>query len=113
MSEAWRHLLTGAFLALAVVLQWLCCLGMLRMRGVFNRLHFLGPATLLVGPLIAAAVLIDGSSMQASIKAITLAVILLVTNPVTSHALARAARVRKTGSAEATPGEMKRGNLNP
>jgi multicomponent Na+:H+ antiporter subunit G len=113
MSEEYRHVLVGGLLAAAVLVQWLCCLGVLRMRGVYNRLHFLGPASLLGPPLIAAAVLVDGASGQASVKAVLLAAILLLANPVTSHALARAARVSETGRAEAEPEEINRGNPPP
>ena len=105
-----RTLLIGGLLAAAVLVQWFCCLGVLRMRGTFNRLHFLGPATLLGPPLVAAATLVDGASAQASVKAVLLALILMITGPVTSHALARATRVRETGKAEARPEEVKRGN---
>ena len=112
MSEA-RHVLCAGLLVAAVLVQWLCCLGIVRMRGVYNRLHFLGPATLLGPPLIAAAVLVDGASAQASVKSVLLALILVITGPVTSHALARAARVRETGKAEAQPDEIEKGNPPP
>jgi multicomponent Na+:H+ antiporter subunit G len=112
MNEV-RHVLAGVLLAAAVAVQWLCCLGVLRMRGAYNRLHFLGPATLLGPGLIAAAVLADGASAEASVKAVLLAVILLIMGPVTSHALARAARVRETGNTDATDGEIRRGNRAP
>ncbi len=104
-----RPILVSVLLAAAVLVQWLCCLGVLRMRGVYNRLHFLGPATLLGPLLVAVAVLVDGASVQAGVKAVAVALIAAVTGPVTSHALARAARVRETGRAEATPAEMERG----
>ena len=112
MSEP-RHILCAGLLVAAVLVQWLCCLGIVRMRGVYNRLHFLGPATLLGPPLVAAAVLVDGASVQASVKAVLLALILVITGPVTSHALARAARVRETGKAEAQPAEIKAGDPSP
>lgn len=108
-----RHVAVGVLLAAAVAVEWLCCLGVLRMRGAYNRLHFLGPATLLGPGLIAAAVLADGASAAASVKAVLLAVILLVMGPVTSHALARAARVRETGSTDAIPAEIRRGTRAP
>jgi monovalent cation/proton antiporter MnhG/PhaG subunit len=112
MSEA-RHVLVDVLLAAAVAVLWLCCLGVLRMRGAYNRLHFLGPASLLGPGLIAGAVLVDGASAGASIKSVLLAVILLTMGPVTSHALARAARVRETGSTDATPEEIRRGTPAP
>ena len=96
-----------------MAVQWICCLGVLRMRGAYNRLHFLGPASLLGPGLIAGAVLVDGASAEASVKAVLLAVILLIMGPVTSHALARAARVRETGSTDVTAGEIRRGTRAP
>ena len=112
MNEV-RHVLVGVLLAAAVAVQWLCCLGVLRMRGAYNRLHFLGPASLLGPGLIAGAVLVDGASAEGSVKAVLLAVILLTMGPVVSHALARAARVRETGSTAATAAEIERGTRAP
>jgi len=89
--------LVVVLLGFGVTVEVLCALGVLLMRNSFDRLHYLGPATLL-GPLaVAAAVLVDASDTQARIKAVLIALILLATGPILTHATARAARVRQFG----------------
>ena len=84
------------------------------MRGAFDRLHFLGPATLL-GPLgIAAAVAVDSdTSAQAAAKAFALAFFVLISGPVVTHATARAARLRAAGNAAAPPRQRAAGDAEP
>ena len=103
-----RHILVLVFLALAVLVLWLCSIGIMR-GGPFNRLHFLGTASI-VGPiLITLAIFLDGSSLQASVKAATLAAIIVITGPATGHAIARAIRIRQEGMIKAEPPEIARG----
>ena len=103
-----RHILVLVFLALAVLVLWLCGIGIMR-GGPFNRLHFLGTASI-VGPiLITLAIFLDGSSVQASVKAATLAAIIVITGPATGHAIARAIRIRREGMIKAEPPEIARG----
>ena len=103
-----RHIVVVVLLAAGVVAMWLCSIGIMR-GSVFNRLHFLGTASILGPILIALAVLVDGSSGQASIKAVTLAVIIVLTGPATSHAIARATRIRAKGEIKAEAAEVARG----
>ncbi len=84
-------------LAAGVAVELLCCLGVLVMRNVFDRLHYLGPAATLGPVLIAAAVLVRHSSAQACIKVVLLVVFVLLINPVLTHVTARAARIRQEG----------------
>ena len=103
-----RHIAVLVLLGLAVFLLWLCSIGIMR-GNAFNRLHFLGTASI-VGPiLIALAVFVDGSSWQASIKAATLAAVIVITGPATGHAIARAIRIREAGKIKAEPPEIARG----
>lgn len=103
-----RHMLVLGLLAIAVLVLWLCSIGIMR-GGPFNRLHFLGTASI-VGPiLITLAIFVDGSSGQASLKAATLAAIIVITGPATGHAIARAIRIRDTGKIKAEPPEIARG----
>lgn len=81
-------------LALAVIGEWLAGLGLLAMNSIYNRLHFIGLATIVGPPLIVVAVAIRHSSAEAVIKAILTAVALLIISPVMTHATARAARTR-------------------
>ena len=94
-----------ALLGLGVVVELASVLGMLLLRDAFDRLHFTGPASTL-GPLaIAAAVVVRESFSQAGIKAVLVALVLLLTNPVLSHATARAARIRAHGAWTVQEGE--------
>lgn len=89
-----RDLIAAVFLVTGVVVELVCCLGILRVKDSFDRLHFLGPAST-VGPVaVAAYFLVRYGFHPAGIKAALLAVTLLVFGPVLTHATARAARIR-------------------
>ncbi len=92
------EVIEAILLAAGVAVQLLCCLGLLAMRNVFDRLHYLGPATTLGPMLLAAAVLVHHSSVQGCVKAVLLVVLLLLINPVLTHVTARAARVEEGGN---------------
>ena len=84
-------------LILGVVIVLGSTLGVLVMRNAYDRLHYTAPATAL-GPLaIAAAIVLRESFNHAGVNAILVAVFMLVTNPLLSHATARAARIRQHG----------------
>ena len=55
MSGDIRHILVVILLALAVLLLWLCSIGIMR-GSPFNRLHFLGTASIVDPILITLAV---------------------------------------------------------
>ena len=89
-----REIAAAVLLGLGVFIELLCAVGVLVMRHPFDRLHYLAPATT-VGPLaIAAAVLVAESDAQAKIKSVLVAVVLLATGPILTHATARAAWAR-------------------
>ncbi len=79
------------FLFAGVAVEIACCLGLLLSRNVYARIHFMGPATIVAPVCIAVAVLIAEGLGQASIKAMIIALILIVTSPILSHATARMA----------------------
>lgn len=94
----WQSICADVLLALGVGIELLCCLGLLVARDVYDRLHFMGPATS-VGPvLIAAAVVLEEALSTAGVKAILIALVLLCTGPTLTHAMARATRVNARGS---------------
>jgi multicomponent Na+:H+ antiporter subunit G len=100
-----KEVAVAVLLGAGVVVELASVLGALLLRDAFDRLHFTAPATTL-GPLaIAAAVIVRESFSQAGIKALLVAVVLLVTNPVLTHATARAARIRAHGEWTAQGGE--------
>ncbi len=85
-------------LVLGVGTELACCVGVLVMRGVYDKLHYTAPATTLGALAIAGAVLLRTSLVQFGIKALLVALALLITNPVLTHATARAARIRRFGA---------------
>jgi len=82
-------------LGFGVAVELACCIGVLVMDDAFDKLHYLGPATI-VGPVaVAAAVVVRESLSQAGIKAILAVALLVVASPVLSHATARALYIRR------------------
>jgi multicomponent Na+:H+ antiporter subunit G len=93
-----RAVAGAVLLVLGVGIELACCVGVLVMRGVYDKLHYTAPASTLGALAIAGAVLLRESLVQFGIKALLVALALLVTNPVLSHATARAARIRRFGA---------------
>jgi multicomponent Na+:H+ antiporter subunit G len=85
-------------LALAVVVALASSMGVLLMRTPYDRLHYVGAASLLCPPLVAIAITLENGLSQASIKAILVALILMLTSPVLAHATLRAGVVRERQS---------------
>jgi len=93
-------LLTGA-----VGLELVCAIAILLVHDPFDRLHFLGPTTSIGPALIALAIVMEEALSTNGVKAIVVAVLLLITSPVLTHATARAARVRQYGHWQAISAE--------
>jgi multicomponent Na+:H+ antiporter subunit G len=79
----------------AVAGELLCCIGLVVMRDVYDRLHYALAASAVPPFLVAAAVLVEEDWTQPSINALVIAVALFLVNPVAAHATARAARSRR------------------
>ncbi len=99
-----RTILTDVFLWLGVGLVVVSCLGVLVMRGVFERLHFSSPAVL-GAAFVAVAVVIKESFSVIGDQVLVIAVFLLLASPILTHAAARAARVDAHGKWELRPEE--------
>ena len=93
-----RQVAVAALLTLGVGVELVCCVGVLVVRDAYDKLHYTAPATTVGSLAIAAAVVVSESLSQAGIKALLVFLALLVTNPVLTHATARAARVRQLGT---------------
>jgi multicomponent Na+:H+ antiporter subunit G len=87
-----------ALLVLGVGIELACCVGVLVMRGVYDKLHYTAPATTLGAFAIAGAVVLREPVVQFGIKSVLVALVLLITNPLLTHATARAARIRRFGA---------------
>ena|SRR3712207_6664397 len=98
--------LVAVLLILGVGVELVCCLGVLVMRGVYDRLHYTGPASFGAVLIAAAVVIREGLLSQIGAKAVLIAVVLLVVSPVLVHATARAARLRERGELQAQPNEV-------
>ena len=91
-----REAVATVLLGLGVGIELVACLGVVAMRGVYDRLHYNGPA--IVGALaIGAAVVVRESFSLIGNKALLLALFVLATSPLLAHATGRAARLRERG----------------
>jgi len=91
-------------LSFGVAVELCCCVGVLVMDDAFDKLHYLGPATI-VGPgAIAAAIVVRESFSQAGVKALLVVGLLIVASPILSHATARALYIRQRDHIETGPG---------
>jgi multicomponent Na+:H+ antiporter subunit G len=96
-------IVVDGLLAVGVIVELLCCVGVLVMDDAYDKLHYLGPAAI-VGPLaVAIAIVVRESFSQAGIKALLTAGLLLIASPVMSHATARALYIRQRDHIEPTP----------
>jgi multicomponent Na+:H+ antiporter subunit G len=92
-----RELAVAALLVVGVGATFLSCAGVLVMRNAYDRLHYTAPAATIAPVAIAVAVVLEERLSAAGIKAVLVALVLLITNPVLGHATARAARIRELG----------------
>jgi monovalent cation/proton antiporter MnhG/PhaG subunit len=99
-------ILVAVLLILGVGVELVCCIGVLVMRGVYDRLHYTGPVSFGAVLISAAIVVREGLLSQIGVKAILIAAVLLVVSPVLVHATARAARLRERGDLKAQPREV-------
>jgi monovalent cation/proton antiporter MnhG/PhaG subunit len=96
-----RDLIVDILLAAGVGAELICCLGVLVMRNVFDRLHYAGAAAT-VGPImIGAAVMVRESVSAGGLSTIATVALLFLLAPVVQIATARAARRVEYGSVEA------------
>jgi multisubunit Na+/H+ antiporter MnhG subunit len=89
------ELVVAALLGIGVLSFGFTALGLLFSRNLYDQIHYLAPGSLIGSLAFAAATLVHEGFSQAGSKAILIAVLLLVSNPVLSHATARAGRVRR------------------
>jgi monovalent cation/proton antiporter MnhG/PhaG subunit len=90
------HTIATVLLILGVVLELFAVLGVVVMRDVFDRLHYVGLAGY-GAVLIAVAILVRESWSLIGDKALATAGLLLIIGPVLVHTTARSFRVRRLG----------------
>lgn len=93
--------MTGADIAVDVLLGiglaafLLTALGVLLIKDFYERVHFLAPGSLIGAIAIPAAVVVHEGLTVAGVKAILIAILLVWANPVISHVMLRAGRIRR------------------
>ena len=97
MSHNLIRALIDVLLVLGVGLQLFAVVGITLMGNEFDRLHYAAAATTFGPFLIAGAIVADQGLAEAGLKALLVAVVLVVGNPVLTHATGRAARIRAEG----------------
>jgi len=102
-----QSVIVAVLLTVGVASVMLSCAGVLVMGNAFDRLHFTAPAATIAPALVAAAVLVEEPLSSAGVKAVLVALLLVVTTPVLSHATARAARIREHGRWRLLPHELR------
>src|SRR5881392_1379989 len=99
------NVVVDVLLAVAVVLELACCIGVHAMRGTFDRLHYAAAGTTVPAFLVLAAVLVREHVSAGGLQAIAAVAVLFLLNPVLVTATARAARRIDYGDVSALPEE--------
>ena len=92
-----QTILVVILLALAVAFSWLSVFGLLVMRNPFDRLHAVAPLNILPPIFVVAAILVSSGFSSSSIKLILIALVMIASGPILTHAIARAARICDQG----------------
>ena len=90
-----REIIVGALLAIGILGFVITAIGLIVCDDLYEQIHFLAPASLLGAIAIPAAVVVNDGFSQMGTKAILIAGLLFISNPILSHATARAGRVRR------------------
>lgn len=92
-----RHVTADVLLALAVLVVLVSCVGVLIMRGVYAKLHFLTPVSLVAPFLVAVAIGVQMGFRENTSGSWLMLAFLVLSGPFLSHATLRAARIREKG----------------
>lgn len=92
-----RDVIVDVLLGLAVVLVLASSLGVLVMRDVYQKLHFVTPVGLIAPVLVAVAVLVQQGYSENTVQTWLALLFLIIAGPFLTHATIRAARIRETG----------------
>lgn len=92
-------------LAIGVASAGVSALGVLLARNFYERLHYTAPVATVGVVAVTAALLFQEPFSAATIKVLLICALIVVMNPVLTHATARAARIRRTGEWQPQPQE--------
>jgi multisubunit Na+/H+ antiporter MnhG subunit len=95
-----RPLSVDVLLALALLTELICVIGVLCSATAYDRLHFSGATTAVAPFLVFAALVVEQQDHSAMWNGLFDALALFTLNSVLSHAIARVALQRETGELE-------------
>jgi len=97
LASTIKDVFSDGLLGLAVLLVLASSVGVLVMRSVYQKLHFVAPAAIVAPVLVALAVLIQQGYSQNTTQTWLALLFVVISGPVLGHATARAARIRELG----------------
>jgi multisubunit Na+/H+ antiporter MnhG subunit len=89
-----HQIIIAILLGFAVLIAFLCTLGMIVMRDAFQRLQFSTPVISIAAICITIAVWLDDPAWGARLKMLCITITLFWMNSILTHATARAIRIR-------------------
>ncbi|MGH9063723.1 MAG: cation:proton antiporter [Acidimicrobiales bacterium] len=92
-----RDVFSDILLGLAVAVVLASSLGVLVMRDVYQKMHFVGPAAIVAPALVALAVLVQEGYAESTTETWLALLFVVIAGPVVGHATIRAARIREKG----------------
>jgi monovalent cation/proton antiporter MnhG/PhaG subunit len=105
MDVAPTNLAVDVLLAIGVVLELACCVGVVAMRTTFDRMHYASAGATVPPFFVLAAVLVREGLSAGGLQSIAAVALLFVLNPVLLNATARAARRIDFDTVESLPEE--------
>ncbi len=100
------EIIVGVLLAVGILAFAFTSLGLLISKDLYDQIHYLAPGSIVGSIAFVAAVLVHEGLSQAGAKALLIALLLVIANPILSHATARAGRIRRNQQVEPKPGEQ-------
>jgi multisubunit Na+/H+ antiporter MnhG subunit len=92
-----REITADVLLGLAVAIVLASAVGILAMRDVYAKLHYVTPAALVAPFVVGLAVLAQSGLTEDTAQTCLALVFLMIAGPFLAHATIRAARIRQTG----------------
>jgi len=109
LASSAGDVVVDVLVVLAVMIELVCCLGLVAMRTPLDRLHYAGAATVVGPSLFAAAVCVrEGLFSSNGLAAVAVALLLALLGTALTNATGRLAR-REHAKLESTPAERERG----
>ncbi|HJV64418.1 MAG TPA: monovalent cation/H(+) antiporter subunit G [Geomonas sp.] len=91
-----------SLLALALLVCGFSALGLLVMKGFYNKLHYLAPPAVVATALVALAIVLQEGMGAVAIKAGLVLLVMVISNPILTFAAARANYLRELQAREKT-----------